>query len=542
MLGSDQSFTIQDWLAQDPFAIAEQPPDPTEAPDTECCITGTRDASDSEEGDDDDDDSSDDYVKPRKQPPRAAKPSEKKREKKEKKTTTRKKQPPPKAKEKPPVRKPPVRPRLTEAQKAENKRKRDEDRTMLNEMREFLAESTKRQKSQREQIESASITPPPVQSSQSDYIMYLSATVANQQAMISNLNTEIFNLGANHRHALAEADLRHREEVDELRATIQAQREHDAALQLRINEWRVQRARMMDEMERLRNGIQASAQLLLQQQQPQQQQQQQVAPQSNNEPTAKPQRLVKTEPGQRALDSATHYTWLVVEERSPRCEELYGFTAQQLVELNQHISGAGFGPRLGRGGAKPTYSENQGLLVVLYHFTLYTTTRDVHEKFGISTTTVSTLIAKFLKEGAANALFHHSMPPLPVAAYSYAAYFLAVQTPLDAQIARAMYNKEAKQHGVWIHCMHCAESDKVVAYYCSNLAQLDEEWAAKLVPRADATHGAYGRRLRGKFGFFTSRFRGCLQDLDANVRCLLALANLDLGYDNAIREHVTIEL
>jgi hypothetical protein len=470
--------------------------------------------------------------------------------------------PPPKLqapkKKAPPARKPR---RLTDEQKAANKRKRDEDKSMLIEMRNFLAESTKKQKTVHQEMEATNsqmnalrvaLPPPPNNNNQdgdtqADLIAYLSTTVASQQALIGHMNMEIFNMGSKYRHDLLELDLRYREDLDRLRDTIEAQREHDAAIQLRVSEWRSQRARLLDEMDNLRAALTRAKEAP-----PPVQSVVAIEPASPNSPPpssrASPVVRVKHESTARPTDmteSATHYTWLVVEEaNNARCLELYGFTAPQLLELGTQVASLASQNR-GR-GMKSTFGEKQTMLVMLYHFRHYTTIRVIHEKFGVSTSGVGDMIVRMLKS-VVPGLFQWSVPLAPSPAFVRASYFLAIQTPAHTVVAGTMYDETNAQHGVWIHCMHCTASGKVTSYYSSNTREPEAGWIALFTPMqeggVEGTPAAdYGRRMRGKFALASSRYRGTLQEIDNTIRGLLALTNLDLGYANAICERVSVDL
>lgn len=443
------------------------------------------------------------------------------------------------------TKKPPVprkgAPRLTEEQKANNKRRRQEDRTMLAEMRAFLAESSKKQKTVQEEMETTNskMNTIQMQGNQNDYIIYLTTTVTAQQSIITNLNLEIVNMGAKYRSDLAEADLRHRDEMDEMRDALASHREHEAAIQLRINEWRSQRTRLLEENERLRTALATKPD---------------TVPNNSNDSNTLPIK-VKPESGKNASatdmsETSTDYTWLVVDEKNDeRCLALYGFTSSQITEINAHVNALSLvTQRKGRGN-KPSYSEKQVLLMLLYHFRHYTTLRVIHEKFGISITTITTTLNRVMCNIVPSLLTwsQQSLSLVPNQTWVQASYFLEVQTPQHTLMASNVYDQQSARHGVWIHCVHCNSSGKVVAYHTSNTNEPDAQWFVPYQPFVDANAvcvavSEYGYRMRGKFSLAASRYRGTLQDIDNTVRGLLALTNLDLAYGNALCKRVSVDL
>lgn len=439
-----------------------------------------------------------------------------------------------KPKAKPPAKKVRQSRALSTEQKDENKRKREEERTMLTEFRAFIAESQKKQKTMNQTMEQTNVQLTTLQqgNDQPDYIRNLTNTVASQQTLIQSMNLEIFNMGSKYRSDLAEQDLTHRKEVEELNNTIECYRQKEDAMQLRINEWRSQRTRLLSELEELKsNGVPSVP-----------------SSPSTVEPTPKSTKLtklIKPEPGapDDVHEQATHYTWLAVEEGNVRCMELYGFTATQLQDICDELCPPK--RKKGRGQKTTAYGDKQVFLMLLYHFTHYPTIRVLHQKFGPSTSAISSQLTRLILN-VATKLFQWSLPIEPIKSYVRGDYFINIQTPQDTNVADATYCFDQNKHGIWIHCIHCPVTGKAVGYYTSGVRKIDKQWLQQFSPLVEKSDKplseVYENRMRGKFNLINSQYRGTIQDIDNTIRVLLALTNVDLGYDNPLCKRVTVDL
>lgn len=347
---------------------------------------------------------------------------------------------------------------------------------------------------------------------QADCITFLGNTIAQQQALISKLNSELF------------------AQTTRVRAEEEALR---------------QRERRLEERER-RLAIEAVPPTAPRSQRPADEivppQQARVVPRDEIVPLPPKQVRIQViaEPDapsqaddEEEEDRDALYTWRVVSEKSPRCIELYGFTPQQVAAM--FVSMNALAPETNGRGNRSQYGERYHLLLFLYHFTHYVTLRVMHHLFGMSPNGIQQVVSKMIGH-AHRGLFERSRDPprgALVRHYVHASYFFALQKPADSVLAARLYDAERDAHGVHVHCVHDARSEKAVAYYTSQARDVDAEWLAQYKPLMVMPLG-YEARMRGKFAIARARFRGTIKELDAVVGCLLALTNTDLGYGNAV--------
>jgi hypothetical protein len=353
------------------------------------------------------------------------------------------------------------------------KRKREE-KSLMAELREMVEEGVKQKEAKRVEQDQR------LQAGQTEYILHLTQTVTSQQNTINQLNKEIFNVGT--RYRLEQADLKklHVEERDSLLATI-------TSLQERVDSL-----------------------------------------------TKQPSEPVLQEPKPRPSPppiDATLYTWSIVESNNPRCHELYGFTAPQLASLFVKIGPLISGGKSSRGG-KPTFGDAHLLLLFLYHFRHYPTLKVMHEKFGLSITTIQATLTRMITT-VSRPLFSSSFGEgrRESSTVVYGRQFLLLNVPKDSQTASDIFDVERGQHGLHIHSVHDTLTGRVVAYYTGSSPTVDPHWLSRHEPVKENAIlvEEYAKRMRSKFAIASSRFRGTMKECDAVVGCLLALVNLDIS-------------
>lgn len=445
-----------------------------------------------------------------------------------------------------------TRQRPSKEQTAANKRKRDEDKSVLVELRSFLEKSTEKQQSVQNQIQlsQSEMGEMQLRAGQADFVVYLTQTVAQQQMVISNMNLEIFNLGAKHRAEQAELDMKRREEREALEEKIGVLKEQEAILQRKADEWRTARDNLMRELLEVRSAATTAEE---ETEQPAKKKKRFATLDETPTPPRTPSTKVKKEDAAAVAvstpsDEESVYSWRVVDEKNPRCIDLYGFTAPQLSVLFSNMnnpSGRRVDNGVGRArsGCNATYGEKQFFLMFLYYFTHYATLTIMHRRFGISPTSMRSALAKMFETGACD-LFASSKPSEPVTQYVHGVYFFAVEAPLDSNLAATLFDPDRRRHGVHVHCMHDSQTHKVIAYQVLMTQTAEAEWLARYEPRVnDALLTLnYEWRMRGKFAVASTRFRGMLKEFSSVMGCLLALTNMDLGYDNPIVERDTLTL
>lgn len=421
-----------------------------------------------------------------------------------------------------------------------------------------MRNSTQKQPNVQQQLQQsrAEISEMQARTSQTDFVVYLTNMVAQQQTMITNMNLELFNIGTKHRADLLEVDVARREEREAMEQEITALREQEMLLQQKANEWRAQRDKLTQQVEDLRVVVQAKQQQLeevaKQEERPAFKKVRLIMPASAALPKVKVESGAEDHPGSLSSSPPTPpttvendealYSWRAVEENNAHCCDMYGFTGPQLETIISHM-GDVLHPKSNR-GPKPTFGQQQFFLTFMYHFTHYTTLSSMHKKFGISKSALSDSVLR-LMEIAYRDLFFWSLPSEPIQRYVDATYFFAVNTPNDTNIARALFDQKTRRHGLNVHCVHDLATHKVVAYQVLSVNQdVDAEWLANFQPLAkDAVLvAAYEKRMRGKFAVANTRYRGSLKEFAKVAGCLLALVNIDIGYDNpvVVREILTL--
>jgi hypothetical protein len=385
-----------------------------------------------------------------------------------------------------------------------------------------------------------------LQSRREDLLSFLSDSVKTQQAVIASLHREHSLLISQHRAELTDTDAQHCKSMEALRAEI-------GVLKQRITDADARDTKLREELATLNKQLAeaATSRASLEQQLAEARQ---AGPRAA-EPVvaaAVDEVVVEKERAKRpvatlvrkrdapVVDDESLYSWRAVKEASARCGELYGFSAQQLIDMHALLPAAP--NKRHRRGPKQKHDNRHHLLMLLYYLGHYPTMQVLGELFSESKTSTAKIMALML-EAPSEALFDASVSDVapPVANYLHGAYFLPVQVPVDVRLADTLWCEEQHGHGLWAHAVHDAVSGKALDYCVLNSETVDAEWLAHYVPNApggDATR-RYEARMRGKFALTESRYRGTLEECDRVVRTLLALTNLDLQYDNAVHAIVS---
>lgn len=411
------------------------------------------------------------------------------------------------------------------AEPEQRKRARDDERAVVGEIRELLAEQNKKQKTIHEDQARLDAQASALHSKREDMLGFMSETMRAQQATILSLNKELTQLGSMHRADLAELEANHSSAIGALRGEIAVleQRVTESATRINAQEAQLSEAReQRATLERQLAEAIARAPPVIAPIEP-----------AEKARAGRPVAAVVRKREPPVVADASLYSWSAVQEASDQCIALYGFSAQQLTAIHELLPEQD-NPRHKR-GPKEKHDDRHKLLVLLYYLAHYPTMHTLHELFHMSKTAVNDAVTRML--GApTETLFEASCDAVDQRAvrYLHGAYFLAVQTPLDTQLADSLWCDEQQGHGQWIHAVHDAASGKALAFYVSETREVDEDWLADFEPNAPdgAVTQRYEARMREKFALAESRYRGALPECESVVRALLAFTNLDLDYND----------
>lgn len=391
---------------------------------------------------------------------------------------------------------------MTDDQKETYKRIRLEKKEELHKTKEHLLIEANRQSNERlvieqtlETLNNQNMTQQiePTLQSQADYLFNLTMIIISQQNLITNMNTRIKNRDEQLKIELEEAHFMYCGERDKLMDEIAFYKEREVA--------------------------------------PQQQ------------PKMITNKKVKEEMVDKSL-----YTWQVVTSQSSQCLDLYGFDANQIQKIyNRYFATHVKDPR-SKKGPKTIHLQNDILLTTLHFFVHYETVKAMADKFGISSARLQPMMYAMIMQFSIE-LFRYSIENFDMTSpLVYHVHFVTVNRPMDSNVASDYFNKETKNYGLYIHCIHDGNTGKVVAFEANNSNRIDSSWVIDYIPSYDAcvematphTVISYITRMKNKFLFTNTKFRGSLPDLPSIIGFLLALVNIDLNHDNPIKTKTQI--
>lgn len=465
------------------------------------------------------------------------------------------------------------RPNLTDEEKEENKKRRTEETKQLGVLKSMIAAGL--------DPVSATLKQEPVISEAATQLM---TTVLGQQDHIAQINNHIIVTGMEHLNSLSEVERRHREERDclhnvinhvrqevaerdatitkmgleyknaqyealrqqeveaKLRMEIAAAGEREARLREQIVIMGVEHKLVMEEFAREREQakaveVQLRVELI-------------TTTTTNQERALQPTRMSPPPVGRLAIKQemvpTTLYTWSAIDMESPKCLDVYGFTATQIKNLYacvKRLTHKAEDSGRGKKGCKVVVSHETRFLVFLYFFARYTTMKTMQETFQMSSSHIQSNLLELITS-VANNLFVASKECGGVTTRVYRRYFFAVNKPQDPAVARDYYCLHAKTYGVYLHCLHHESAhNKVTDFYINSQKDVVPEFLDGfiVVEEEDEQH-MYEERMRSKFNIAVSKYRGNLGELPDVIRCALALTNFDIEYGNPVCSHATIRL
>ena len=398
----------------------------------------------------------------------------------------------------------------------QNKRQHDDD---------IASEQTKKQKTAHDDLS--------LHNRREDMLTFMGETLKAQQGIITTLNKELTQIGTLHRTELMEVEARHdktlgiaRDEITSLKRSVSQRDTSIAEKDRQLSEAKT----VLDVLERQLEEMTASHTTLEQRLRGATASRAPV--EKNREAAKRPIAAIVRKRDAPVVDDATLYSWKAVESASDQCSVLYGFTAPQLEELYGLLPAPP--DERHKRGPRSKYDRRHELLLLLHYLVHYPTMRVLHEKFDMSNTVVGTTIQCMLGEPT-ETLFEASIEDVarPVASYIHGVYFLPVQVPQDVCLADRLWCEAQHGHGVWIHAMHDATTEKAVSYCVAEAPEMEAEWFTDFehwARNGDVTQ-RYEARMRAKFALTESRYRGALDECDTMVRALLALTNMSMQFE-----------
>jgi hypothetical protein len=188
------------------------------------------------------------------------------------------------------------------------------------------------------------------------------------------------------------------------------------------------------------------------------------------------------------LEPEKGYSW---EELSGvNCLEQYGFKEEAIRELSDILPEA-------------------RILYFLRHYVHYESTAEMARRFGLEDSSARGYRSLCGRRYASH-LFARSQPGLPATSYTYAIYPMA---------------------GKFLHCMHCAVTQRCVDFQLKQSGERDTQYEQLKAPCQWKEAPNFSRRL-AKFALW-EKYRSCYEHcIEYTARCLLALVNFDMYYDN----------
>lgn len=243
------------------------------------------------------------------------------------------------------------------------------------------------------------------------------------------------------------------------------------------------------------------------------------------------------------------YSWSeAVESEHGKCIDVYGFTAEQLTKISKYVCSSNKKKK----NRKKVYTPTKDMfLIFVYFFARYPTVKVISEKFVASKTVVHNRIVD-ITETYAQSLFKKSTKNRSdfndsdnsEGEMSYASYFFETNRSKDDSTALTYYSEDLEKYGVYAHCLHDSQTGRVLEFYLETGSRevceeknvfktTPEEWA-DMYEENDEVRQSYKKRMEGKFLISTCKYRGDLSVFASVIRCILALVNFDILFENNV--------
>lgn len=235
------------------------------------------------------------------------------------------------------------------------------------------------------------------------------------------------------------------------------------------------------------------------------------------------------------------YTWNILNEQSSKCMEIYGFTSDQILELYEYIILI-INTKDNKKGCKSTHSQKTKFLVVLYFLVHNTTFKQITNNFQISSSGLQKIIITIIHQCSLK-LFNWSISNEnnnDKHNLIYQRYIIPINKPSDTGISIKYLINEEKIYGVYIHCIHNIISGKINYFNMNNDENVDDNWLNKYIVCSSeqiistTSITTFETRMKNKFLIMSSKYRGDITELYDIIQFVIALTNLDLGFNNII--------
>lgn len=372
-------------------------------------------------------------------------------------------------------------------------------------------------------------------------------TTIRQQMQIDNLNKHILTLNVEYRQNLIELNNQAREEKEALKLELAKKSECISKLEKEAKTNR-QEIQFKEHLIRIENQLKAQTQEVADSHKRIIQLENeliQTKTQVKVDLTALKEKIqqleVVTKPKERESNSL--YTWSIVESRSGKCNEIYGYKASDILRLYTQVNVILKSMKMA--------SDERFFLLFLYFFKHYHSMKAMQEKFGINVSDIQARLLKMITTVGAQLFVvskREESAPINKSQRVYRCYFIVIDKPVETAMSQKYYSALYKQHGLYIHCVHHIDaSGKVIAFQANNKKIVDKEWLKTHMDLNtkddDANDGTYEMRMKNKFAIVATRYRGNLTELPNIVECLLALTNFDIHYGNPIENRPeTVEM
>lgn len=252
------------------------------------------------------------------------------------------------------------------------------------------------------------------------------------------------------------------------------------------------------------------------------------------------------------------YNWEgSVKANHEKCIDVYGFTSEQIKDISKNIC-SGKGPKNHKSRKSKRSKPTKDLfLAFLYFFTRYPTIKVISDNFGMAQSSAQNRILEFI-ETYSTTLFRKSISsPNDDDSDTFtfdessddenvlSVHFLETNRPKCDNTGAKYYCTKYEKYGVYIRCLHDKKTHKVTDYYVeygsktgicdeclSDTTYSPKEWKNMYQIDKDVQR-IYKNRMEGKFLIFASKYRGDLSSLPFVIKCLVALTNFDIHYNNA---------